>query len=355
MLPWGEGVGSLLCFTHPLGQCNFQLAGWGRESPCLSALNQEQHDVKCSIAFVPPRHYVNDMPRASVVIRLPELNRAIRAAWRTAGRIPTWPAVLDPKARPSRTTQAQAGITQRTFDLLRPVFHLIGVEADTELARRSGGPRSQICWIRHSLHIPARPAVVITPAQRRECLRRVRARESLKSIAAVTGLTVQTVKTLALPLGWTPEWTKHHARPKRSNTVGRLSRIEMERLLRAGKKLREVADLAGVSAQRIVQVAKAIGMPGQHELSRPQREKRRRERERERELKRRRRAKERAARPAKLLATLRRYLGRARQLYDKGLSISDIAKRYQIPPQSMSWWLFRGRRQLGWFPRRRAD
>lgn len=244
-------------------------------------------------------------------------------------------------------------MTHRKFALLRPVLHLIGVECDSELARRSGASRSQICWIRLSLQIPARPRVVIMDDQRRDCLRRVKAKETLKSVSAVTGLTIQTVKNLALSVGWNSSWSRPLQQP--STTIGRITRTKMASLLRAGKTTYEVAELAGVSHQRITQVAKVIGMPRLRELRSSIWDKQRRQREREKDLRRKRREKERAKRPALLLAKLRRFLGPARKMYAKGRSVSGIAKRYQMSARSMSWWLFRGRRDLGWFPKRRLS
>lgn len=276
------------------------------------------------------------------------LNAAIRKAWIQSGRHPTWPS--KPRKPSGAWGNSQQGLHATTFERIRPFFHLIGVESDTEVARRSCSYRPTISWIRSTLNIPARPRIVITVEQKAECLRRLRAGEPLNQVARAIDLGVVSVRNLAETIGWDESWSRQHRLPKPAMKIGRLSRARIEAELRKGANRSRLARLAGVSPQRIGQIATYAGIPGRRELLRPKREAARLAKEKDRDKARKRRLRERLARPARYRAKLRKYLAKARTLHRRGKGISEIAKVYRMPTNSMAWWLFRGRRDLGWFP-----
>lgn len=238
-----------------------------------------------------------------------------------------------------------------TFDRLRPFLHLVGVETDTAIAQQSRVVRPLITWLRGVLRIPAAPWRAVAPDRRADCLRRVRARETLVAVSKATGLAITAVRKLAATIGWDRSWTRHHKQPKAAQ-IGRLSRARIEAELRKGTNRSKLARLAGVSHQRIGQIANAAGIPGRRTILRPVIAAKRAAKARATAKARRRRERERKARAARNRTKLRHFLMRARRLHARGFAISAIAKTYGLSANSMSWWLFKGRRELGWFPKR---
>jgi hypothetical protein len=207
--------------------------------------------------------------RGAPFISLVEINAAVRRAWRQAGRTPVWPA--KPIRPRGGVGASQQGLRAATFNRLLPVLHLVGFESDTEVARRSRSQRPLISWLRAALNIAARPRTVITRDQRLECLRRLRAREPLSKVAQSLGIGVVSARKLANSIGWDESWTRHHRGAKPAKQIGRLSRVYIETELRKGANRSHLAQLAGVSHQRIGQIAVYAGIPSRKELLRPKR------------------------------------------------------------------------------------
>lgn len=279
------------------------------------------------------------------LVSFAELDLAIRAAWRQAGHQPTWQERRD----------VRGGITARTFRLLTPHFAAFGRRSDGEIAAAiTGGSRSHITTLRRCLGIPRYVRPSMGPAAEEACREQIRQGRPLTAIAAALGVPWSSVRRVARTLGWARSWVVRPARG-RSNHVGRLAKAEVAALLSEGLTLPAVARRAGVSHQRIVQVRDELGLPSQTERHRRRRELARQRAERERRARRKRWLAERARRPARRRAKLRRFLARARRLYARGWSARRIAAAYGIPTRSMAWWIYIGRTQLGWFPKRRGE
>lgn len=285
------------------------------------------------------------------LVTFSDLNHAIRLAWSQADRRPSWPARVSlPTSKP--LANRSRGITSASFECLRPHLAQLGVATDLELTRLSGVSRSLIACVRLVLGIPRSQPPAMSPTIRRDCLRRLRARESVTAISRTTGEPVSRVRALARSIGWEYSWVSRKG-DGATKTIGRLPKDKLDHLLAQGLSLTAVAKRAGVSHQRVAQVVKAMGLPSQQVRMRPWRKKATLAKERWLQVRRERWLKDRARRRAARMPKLRHFLSRANRLYGEGLSIGQIAKRYRIPPNSMSWWIFRGRRELGWFPKRR--
>ena len=232
---------------------------------------------------------------------------------------------------------------------LAPHLSLVGRCSDAELARRVRCSRTVIDCLRVVLRIPAFVPDGLPPAVKAECVRRIRSREYLIRIADDLRVTVGQVRKVAATIGWDQSWI---SRRTKSDQVGCLPRARVLDQIRRGDTFTAIAARAGVSHQRIAQVYKETGLPGRHELAKPLVEARRQRLVREREQACAKRSKDREQRRTRRTAKLRRFLAVARRLYDRGVFVNEIAKRYQIPGRSMSWWIFRGRREFGWFPKR---
>ena len=240
-----------------------------------------------------------------------QINRALRSAWQSAGRIPTWPAIIDPDVLKHRQSESSSSVKNETFAKLLPYLEMIGARTDIEVAQSSGCARSLICEIRCALQIPACLRVVITKEQHADCVRRIRAREPLRNVAAKTGVTYLRVHAIAKALGWDRSWTSY-SKPRQSTHVGKITKATVRRMLDEGADLKAVAKMAGVSPQRIAQVAKVDGIPNRREHFAPVREARWKQRESERMVNRDQWLKNRARRKVQRVAKLRRYLTRAR-------------------------------------------
>lgn len=246
------------------------------------------------------------------------------------------------------------GMSRSTYDRLRPHWHLIGQMSDEALSRTSGISRYTIWALRHRLKIPTyRPPPPTIPAlQRDEARRRILARETLSGIARDLGIQWAVLRAYATEVGYDPAWKKlHHKKP--SLMVGRMPKAEVLRRFDAGETLDAIATRSGVSRERIRQIADKSGRQPRHiarhqaALLRQSRLIAARQRRRALRIANKKRTAERRAK------TGARYLRKARPLWQRGDSIRTIAQVYGLSPNSMAWWIFSGRKQFGWFPRRR--
>lgn len=193
------------------------------------------------------------------VIPFSAINRAIRSAWRNAGRKPTWPAAIDPSVIRRRKGALLNGVFQTTYAKLTPHLALIGVQSDAHVSRVVPCSRLTISALRLALQIPACPRVPLTPRVEAECRRRILAREELKTIAASLSLPYCWVRRFARTIGWERSWSQHRHRP-RSDLVGDMPIRKALTLLRDGVSRTEIGRRAGVSHQRISQVARLYGV-----------------------------------------------------------------------------------------------
>ena len=246
------------------------------------------------------------------------------------------------------------GMSRSTYDRLRPHWHLIGQTSDVTLSRTSGVSRLTIWELRHRLKIPTyRPSPPTIPAALRDDVRRrILAREKLTDIARDAGITWTVLRAFATEVGYDPEWKKLHMK-KPSLMVGRIPKAEALRRFDAGETLDAIATRSGVSRERIRQIANKCGRQPRHiarhqaALLRRARLNAVRQRQRALRIVSKKRTAERRAK------TTARYLKKARKLWQRGDLIRAIAKVYGLQPNSMAWWIFIGRKQFGWFPRRR--
>ena len=173
-------------------------------------------------------------------ISFAQLNRAIRSVWQSVGRIPAWPSVIDPNILKHRQSESLSSVKNSTFAKLLPYLEMIGTRPDSEVAQSSGCARSLICEIRCALQIPACSRVVITKEQRADCVRRIRAREPLRDVAAKTGVHYPHVRAIAKALGWDRSGTSY-SKSRQSTQVGKISKATVRCMLGEGTNLKTVA------------------------------------------------------------------------------------------------------------------
>lgn len=183
------------------------------------------------------------------------INRAIRRAWRAAGRKPTWPATIDPSVVRRRKYPLLYGVFLSTYTRLTPHLAQIGYLPDAHVARQVPCSRQTISDLRLALRMPVRQGVPVTSRMEAQCRRRILAREELKTISASLRLPYSWVRRLAKTMGWKRSWSKRR-HPARSDTVGIMPLREALTLLRDGVTRTEIGRRAGVSHQRIAQIAK---------------------------------------------------------------------------------------------------
>lgn len=174
----------------------------------------------------------------SGVIPFTEINRAIRSAWRNAGRKPRWPAAIDASIVRRRKSALLFGVFRSTYARLMPHLALIGFQSDAQVAREVPCSRQTISDLRLALRIPAYQRVPVDSKVEAECRRRILAREELKLIAASLQLPYSWVRRLAKSVGWEPSWSQH--RRPRSDTVGNMPIKKALTLLRHGVSRSEI-------------------------------------------------------------------------------------------------------------------
>lgn len=249
-----------------------------------------------------------------------------------------------------------AGISLRTFERLRPYWHRLGQMADEEMSRVSGVSRGTVWGLRRRLGIPvySRVAPEVPAALKAQVRARILAREKLKGIARDMRISWLALRAFATEVGYDPAWKRVHMTPP-SKTVGCMTKMDVLRRFDAGETLDSIAKRAGVSRERIRQVAEKAGrharQAGRHRTAVRRRAKIRAAIERRQ-----------AQLPAKMKRTAERrrkkevrFLTVARKLWRRGQTIRAIAQVYGLTTNSMGWWIYVGRKHLRWFPHRQAQ
>lgn len=244
---------------------------------------------------------------------------------------------------------------RRNEDSARAIFGVhfksLGTCSDAKLAELSGVSRTTIATYRELLCIPAfvKPARSLTEEQAEIATRELKAGRTLLFVSDSLHLPLNLIYQHAHAIGWEKNWRTFDP-PKK---VGRLTYETVIRRLRTQKETnRAIAKSAGVSSEYIRQVAARAGLESRRSIQKRIVAAKRKKRAKLLARRQLQRQRSQARTRARYLRKLERYLKRAQQMWDQGALIGSIAKKYRLTTHSMSWWIFRGRTELGWFARR---
>ena len=228
----------------------------------------------------------------------------------------------------------------------------LGTAADSVIARRFRHTRSQVIYLRDLHHIAAYRQPDLSAGQRKQVIASLRAGETLVATVRSFGLSYLTVHKIALEHGWQRSWIDHSRLRRPRQYFAAITRAELLDLYRSGMSMGLIGQRAGITRERVRQIAREEGLPPRGPELRRARERRRDELRTQwlREARRLHDAREVAR--ARRVEQLTRFLNRARRLWRQGATISAIAAAYRISSKSMSWHIHIGRTRLGWFPRR---
>lgn len=171
----------------------------------------------------------------------------------------------------------------------------------------------------------------------------------ISQLAKRAGVPSSLVRAFACNIAWDRSWARWNTQRE---WIGRLRRSEVLRRYRRGESLASIAKRTGCTGENIRSVALRDGLipraAERHRLA----EQRKCLREQLIAKRRAERTQERAARKQARLARLRVFLAPARKWWQRGHSVKRIAQEYGLHHNAMAWWIFRGRTELEWFPRR---
>ncbi len=189
-------------------------------------------------------------------------------------------------------------------------------------------------------------------AQLRRIAARLKKGDSKQAIRRDEELSYERVDAVARAMGWKRDWLSAAVWDHR-RTCGIDEKEVLTRFDR-GETLQAIGDRAGITRERVRQIVRDSGRTPRRVAQKPQVEERRRSRERERVRRRLQRQVDVLRRRREADKRLEKYLVKANALWREGRSISQIAKAYRVPSNSMGWYIFMARSRLGavWFPRR---
>ncbi|MBA3845657.1 MAG: hypothetical protein H0X45_03305 [Planctomycetes bacterium] len=189
-------------------------------------------------------------------------------------------------------------------------------------------------------------------AQLRRISARLKAGDSKQAIRRDEKLSYERVDAVARAMGWKRDWLAAAVWDHRRTCV--IDEKEVLKRFDAGETLQAIGERAGITRERVRQIVRDSGRTPRRVAQKPQVEERRRERERQRARARLQRQVDALRRRRDADKRLEKTLTKANALWRAGSSISQIAKTYRVPSNSMGWYIFMARSRLGaqWFPRR---
>ncbi len=189
-------------------------------------------------------------------------------------------------------------------------------------------------------------------AQLRRIAARLKAGDSKQAIRRDEKLSYERVDAVARAMGWKRDWLSAAVWDHRRTCA--IDEKEVLKRFDAGETLQAIGDRAGITRERVRQMVRDAGRTARRIAQKPQVEERRRERERQRARARLQRQVDALRRRRDADKRLVKHLAKANALWREGRSISQIAKAYRVPSNSMGWYIFMARTRLGapWFPRR---
>jgi AraC-like DNA-binding protein len=290
-------------------------------------------------------------PASSTIVPFAEIKADFIAA-RTANGLdlPVW---RSPTAAPQVT-----GIFRKRYARVLPHLHLLGLVTDDDFAARTGRSRADVLALRHRLGIPPRKpervrAATVDLDRRRRVLLAIAAGMPLDWIADAVGLSPWERSRVAEVVGWDRSWVNPALfLREKATAIGRLSRADIALLHQQGWGLDVIGRLAGVSRERIRQVARDQGCEAIR--SRQQRVRTHRQETQAKERAERQRLKpDLMAKAAQQRRdTFEVTWAQARQWWDEGVPLPEIARRCGVSSNSMSWTIHTGRSLYGFFPYR---
>ena len=232
---------------------------------------------------------------------------------------------------------------------LKSIRSRLGSVTDTALAAEIDVHRLRVMYYRASFGIPTfvRPTLHmrLSHEQRQIVLAQLQAGSTLTSIIEKTGLTLSSIRPLADSIGWKPQPRIH---PPKKNTVGKLKLDDLLTLYDAGVRQSDLARRANVSRERIRQIINRSGRPADHTKKLIQRLERTQKRQadvsRRREIGK-----------AATLKKNRIFLTKANHMWEQQETTRSIATTYDLSMSSMHRWIYTGRKQFGWFARRKQQ
>lgn len=231
--------------------------------------------------------------------------------------------------------------------LLDAAVDRMGVMSDADLARELGTYREAVTAYRNEHGIPRfRPSEEIPRDELKRIEENLKRGASIKEICEATGRPRCSIRKVAESFGWRRSWLKHAPRGL-SHTVGHLTREEIFTHYDAGVSNSEIARQAGVSPERIRQVIAQSGRDSastKHARVMLERLKEQAERSAQYRA-------QRSLNRERRKAEHRAYLNLAETMWPNS-TIYQIAEAYGLAPNSMSWWIFYGRKNFGLFPKR---
>ncbi|HYE05695.1 MAG TPA: sigma factor-like helix-turn-helix DNA-binding protein [Planctomycetota bacterium] len=189
-------------------------------------------------------------------------------------------------------------------------------------------------------------------SQLRRIAARLKAGDSKQAIRRAEKLSYERVDAVARAMGWKRDWLAAAVWDHRRTCA--IDEKEILKRFDAGETLQAIGDRAGITRERVRQIVRDSGRTARRIAQKPLVEERRRERERERARAKLQRQVEVLRRRRDADKRLEKHLAKANALWRDGRSISQIAKAYRVPSNSMGWYIFMARTRLGaqWFPRR---
>lgn len=170
-------------------------------------------------------------------------------------------------------------------------------------------------------------------------------------VARSRGYSYAFVTAVACAIGWTRDWVIGPIAGARAGTKPRASVIGTmkveEMLLRfdAGEHLGSIGKRAGVSRERVRQVAKMHGRKPRAEVRAHMKEVRRAQQVQEA-------AARRLERKTATIEAIKKRWARAERMWREGKTIAVIAAAYGVSTDNMAWYMHSCRRRYGMFPLR---
>jgi len=160
------------------------------------------------------------------------------------------------------------------------------------------------------------------------------------------------VRQLCRHLGWSTAW--HKPGCVSGDRVGRLDRATVVAMFEADETLEAIGQAAGVTREYIRLICLAEGLRPRQQIAAERRAERQHEDSLRVEQERAAKAADRERRKRMQLENLALWLDAAREMWDAGATMRQIAIAYNLTANSLGWYMHAARQRLGpaWFPLR---
>ena len=241
----------------------------------------------------------------------------------------------------NRSSHDAAGLNRKRFDRLTPHLARLGQVSDTVLAQEIGLYRSFVSTVRAYLGIARyrRQVSHLDHPQKEKIIAWIKDGKALNGICQRLALSIAVIRPIAASIGWHRSWVVNT--PRRTH-VGRIATAQVLAWYESGRTLADIGSRAGVSRERIRQVAMREGKEPRHVIFARIREAKAVLKKRAQQLKVKRRH-------SRRLKVLKERLAVAHRLWKQGESAKDIAHHCHMGLFSLLSHMTRARCLLGWF------